>query len=82
MKVVFLGYLKNDAGGKDFNLSPDSHVKTVEDLIALISGNNDALKESLSHPSVRVIINKSILAKSTLPQNIDEVAFMPPLSGG
>ncbi len=55
---------------------------TPEELIAFVAGDNQSLAEQLAEPSIRMIINKSVLAGKTLPDTIEEVAFMPPLSGG
>jgi len=80
-KIVFLGWLKDMAGGpeRQADLPPMS---TPEELIAFVAGDNAELAEQLAEPSIRMIINKSILANKILPDSIDEVAFMPPLSGG
>lgn len=58
------------------------HMHTPEELIAFVAGDDKDLAEQLSEKSIRMIINKSILIDKTLPETIEEVAFMPPLSGG
>ena len=80
-KIVFLGKLKDSAGVSERDVSLPS-MSTPEELIAFIAGDNEILAAQLSEPSVRIIINKSILPDRVLPDVMDEVAFMPPLSGG
>ncbi len=80
-KIVFLGKLKDSAGTAEREVKLPA-ISTPEELIAFIAGDNEALAKQLSEPSVRIIINKSILPDRVLPEAMDEVAFMPPLSGG
>ncbi len=81
-KIVFLGWLKDKAGVAERQVDLPE-LTTPESLIAFVAGDNAELASALSEPSIRIIINKSFLANNnTLPDNIDEVAFMPPLSGG
>lgn len=80
-KIVFLGWLKDKAGTAERIVDLPA-MSTPEELIAFVAGDNQALAEELAEPSIRMIINKSILADKVLPDKIDEVAFMPPLSGG
>jgi len=80
-KIVFLGWLKDLAGGAE-RLTDLPAMTTPEELIAFIAGDNSELAEQLAEPTIRMIINKSILADKILPDGIEEVAFMPPLSGG
>jgi len=82
VRVIFLGYLKDTAGKAEIEIIPETRPESVDDLIASVAGDNTCLSGALSHPSIHVIINKSIPAGDELPDRIDEVAFMPPLSGG
>ena len=80
-KIVFLGKLKDSAGAAERQVTLPA-LSTPEELIAFIAGDNEALAEQLSEPSVRIIVNKSILPDRILPEAMEEIAFMPPLSGG
>ncbi|NNE57348.1 MAG: hypothetical protein HKN36_04510 [Hellea sp.] len=81
VKILFLGWLKEKAGGAERQVDlPD--MATPEELIAFVAQGDTALADQLAEPSIRIIINKSILVDKILPDGIEEVAFMPPLSGG
>lgn len=80
-KIVFLGWLKDTAGGAERQVTLPA-MTTPEELIAFIAGDNQLLAGELAEPTIRMIVNKSILVDRILPDTIEEVAFMPPLSGG
>lgn len=79
-KIVFLGRFKDmSAGPGEITLS---NITTLSELIDQVAEGNPALHEALSHESTRIIVNKSVLVQDVLPAELDEIAFMPPLSGG
>lgn len=80
-KIVFLGWLKDTAGAAERNVTLPA-MTTPEELINFVADDNQLLAEELSEPTIRIIVNKSILVDRVLPESIQEVAFMPPLSGG
>ncbi len=80
-KIVFLGWLKDSAGGAERRVELPA-MTTPEELIAFVANGDQLLAEELAEPSIRMIVNKSILVDKVLPDTIEEVAFMPPLSGG
>ena len=80
-KIVFLGWLKDTAGAAERQVTLPS-MTTTEELISFIANGDQLLADELAEPSIRIIINKSILVDQILPETIEEVAFMPPLSGG
>jgi len=80
-KIVFLGWLKESAGDAERQVTLPA-MSTPEELIAFVADGNQLLAEELAEPSIRIIVNKSVLVDRVLPETIDEVAFMPPLSGG
>jgi len=80
-KIVFLGWLKDTAGSAERRVTLPA-MTTAEELISFVADGDQILAEELAEPSIRIIINKSILLDQILPETIEEVAFMPPLSGG
>ena len=80
-KIVFLGWLKDSAGGAERQVTLPA-MTTPEELIAFVADGNPLLAEELAEPTIRIIVNKSILVDKILPETLEEVAFMPPLSGG
>jgi len=80
-KIIFLGWLKDRAGGPERQVTLPT-MTTPEELIAFVAGGDQLFAEELAEPTIRIIVNKSILVDKILPESIEEVAFMPPLSGG
>jgi len=80
-KIVFLGWLKDTAGTAERQVELPA-MTTPEELIRFVADGNQLLAEELAEPTIRIIVNKSILVDKILPETIEEVAFMPPLSGG
>ena len=82
IKILFLGHLKETAGTAERYANLPADVSNISDLINWVSQGHDNLREALSRPSTRIIVNQSILVDDNLPDEISEIAFMPPLSGG
>ena len=58
-------------------------VKTVEDLINYLSENDAALKAAFEEmPRLRFAVNQEMAKESTVLKDGDEVAFIPPVTGG
>ena len=75
--LVFLGRLEDLAGG------PERQVP-VGALAAVIAGLEPNLAEAVSAPRIRVAVNGALVVagKSLVLAEGDEVAFLPPVSGG
>ena len=80
MKLVFLGKLADLAGRGEFELGADGAIGWD----ALLERLDAPLAEALRGDKVRVAHNGEVLAdKATLIAGPgDEVAFLPPVSGG
>ena len=74
IKVLFLGRLR-DAAGED-----ERAVPAQRDVAALICGFEPELAAALRSDKVRVAVN-GVLGATELADG-DEVAFLPPVSGG
>ena len=83
-RVLFFGKLREIAGAGEISLPEAAEGRPVSALSALLTRDNPALLEALSHASVRVAINFEIVARGMDPQVPagSEVAYMPPMSGG
>ncbi len=81
-RIVFFGKLSDSAGARDLNLTLPDDVKSVADLIAHLAKDNEMLEEALGHISVRVAINEEISHHQAIITDSDEIAFLPPVSGG
>mgnify|MGYP001239258012 CR=1 FL=1 len=79
-RVLFLGRLRDVAGVREMELAVK--VESLADLRDMIARENPALGQALREPGVRVAINR-VFAETDGPlAEADEIAFMPPLSGG
>lgn len=74
LKVLFLGRLQDVAGGAEQTVEYRSEVA------ALIDSFGTELAQALLSPKVRVAVNGALGA--TALDDGDEVAFLPPVSGG
>lgn len=78
VKLVFLGKLADLAG------APEREVEAPLDWPALVAALEADLGDALAGEKVKVAVNGKVLPdKSTLAANdADEVALLPPVSGG
>lgn len=59
-----------------------SDANSVADLLDILGTHDDALGEALRAISTKVMVNQVIVHKDTPLNDGDEVAFLPPVSGG
>ncbi len=80
-RLMFFGKLGDIAGARarDF---PLNNVDTVSALKAAIFENDNGLGEALGDPSVRCIVNEEMTRGDAAITDDDEIAFIPPVSGG
>lgn len=78
LKLVFLGRLADAAGAEE------REVASVPSIAALLAGLEPELSAALGAARVRIAVNGNVVADRgvfTLRDG-DEVAFLPPVSGG
>jgi molybdopterin synthase sulfur carrier subunit len=79
-KVVLLGRLRDIAGWRERAIDPAP--TTLTGLRDLLAREDAALGEALAGRGVQAAVNK-ILARGEMALNPgDEIAFLPPMSGG
>jgi len=78
--VKLFAVLKDRAGTGEFEIP--GRTESVEELLHQVSRQYPVLSDILSSCSVLVSINREFVQKSALVQDGDEVALMPPFSGG
>lgn len=78
LRLVFLGRLEDVAGGAEREVPP------AASLAALIAELEPALAEALRDPRIRVARNGELVADpgALVLAEGDEIAFLPPVSGG
>ena len=79
MRVLMFGRLADIAGWRERIVDGPT---TTEALRVWLSAQDTRLGEALSGAAVRAVVNQTIVVGDTPLVPDDEVAFMPPVSGG
>lgn len=84
VKLVFLGRLADLAGGGEGELAAIGPVAWDGLMELLAKTYSDRFVEEIAGRKVRIAVNGTVLEDkhSLLVENGDEVAFLPPVSGG
>jgi molybdopterin synthase sulfur carrier subunit len=79
INVLFFARLKDQVGQAELQLANEFVGKTVADVQqALIAQGMTALKDD----SIRTALNQDFCATDAIVNDGDEIAFMPPVTGG
>lgn len=84
LRVLFMGRLRDLAGASECVVDIPELGLSVADLIDLISSAPEC-SAALRAPSVRLAINQEIAPRQVAGMRLrdgDEIAFLPPYSGG
>ncbi|MBT8472351.1 MAG: molybdopterin converting factor subunit 1 [Marinicaulis sp.] len=81
-RLLYFGKLADIAGGRMREIPAPDHVETISDLIAHIGEADAVLAAALADETVRYAVNEEIVSREAAISNTDEVAFLPPVSGG
>jgi len=79
-KVLMLGRLRDVAGWRERTL--DAPPATLSALRALLAAEDPALGEALAGKGVQAAVNKALVRADADLAPGDEIAFLPPMSGG
>ncbi len=82
IRVLFFGRFGDLAGSgqREMELSPA--VSDIAGLADAIGSSDPALGEALLEPRVMVSVNQTLVDWHTVIGDGDEVAFLPPVTGG
>lgn len=80
-QLLFFGRLGDLAGGTERALVL-SEPHAICDLIGIIGQSDNLLGSALAGPRIRYAINGEIVDGDALVEDEDELAFLPPVSGG
>ncbi len=80
-RLMFFGKLGDIAQARSREF-PLGNAETVSALKAAIAGSDEALGAALADPSVRCIVNEVLTQGDAAISDKDEIAFIPPVSGG
>ncbi len=79
-KLLMLGRLRDVAGWRERTLDdPPASLSALRDLLAR---EDAALGEALAGKGVQVAVNKMVVHEDAAIARGDEIAFLPPMSGG
>lgn len=78
VNLVFLGRLEDLAGGGSRS------VPALPSLAAVLECLEAGLREALAAPGIKLAINGTLMQRGAVPElkDGDEIAFLPPVSGG
>ena len=80
MRVQYYGRL-SEVGGRDVT-EIQAPAATVDELRHWLGERDERLAAELSRPGVRAVVNDTIVADDHSITASDEIAFIPPVSGG
>ena len=82
IRVLFFGkFSEQVADPAAWNLD-SGDVATVADIVARIARHDPPLHAQVTGPQVMVAVNQSVVGVETPVRDGDEVAFLPPVTGG
>jgi molybdopterin synthase sulfur carrier subunit len=81
MKVLFFGRLA-DKAGREIDVEIPETGCTVAELRARLCREMPGLAADLSAPSIKACVDQQVAGEDAPVRPGDEVAFIPPLSGG
>jgi molybdopterin converting factor subunit 1 len=83
-RLLFFGRLSDIAGAAEREIALPPQITSLRALKDLLAAEDSQLGFALAHPSVRTAINKALapLRGDAPIADKDEIAFMPPVSGG
>lgn len=85
IRVIYLGKLADLAGKPASEFVSSSGDLDWPDILALLDDHvREGLAEAVRDPRVRVALNGQVLSDKTylIAKHGDEIAFLPPVSGG
>jgi molybdopterin converting factor subunit 1 len=82
MNIVYCGRVAEVAGTREEETAPPAEIRTVEALRSWLGRDRPDLLAALRAPSVRAVVNGEIAPADGAIAAEDEIAFLPPVSGG
>ena len=83
MKVKYFAWVRERIGKAEETIEPPVNVRTVDELIAWLSGRGDGYAYAFEKPKViRTAIDHAHVKPETAIAGAREIAFFPPMTGG
>ncbi|MBI5049097.1 MAG: MoaD/ThiS family protein [Deltaproteobacteria bacterium] len=81
IKVRFFAMLKTKAGKEEVNLTVSENISLAQ-LKDMLKKEFPVLAEFIDSKSIMISVNQEFAVKNTIIKGGDEVALLPPFSGG
>jgi molybdopterin synthase sulfur carrier subunit len=83
MKLKYFAWVRERVGMAEETVEPPAGVRTVEELIAWLSGRSEAYAYAFDKPKViRAAIDHAHVRPDAAIAGAREIAFFPPMTGG
>ena len=83
MKVKYFAWVRERVGKSEETIEPPDSVRTVDDLMAWLTGQGEAYAYAFEKPKViRAAIDHAHVKSDTAIAGAREIAFFPPMTGG
>ena len=83
MKVKYFAWVRERVGKAEETIEPPAEVRTVDDLIAWLSGRGEDYAYAFEKPKViRAAIDHAHVKADAMIAGAGEIAFFPPMTGG
>ncbi|MEK9279737.1 MULTISPECIES: molybdopterin converting factor subunit 1 [unclassified Bradyrhizobium] len=83
MKLKYFAWVRERIGKAEETVEPPASVRTVEELIAWLSGRSEAHAYAFEKPKViRAAIDHAHVRPDATIAGAREIAFFPPMTGG
>jgi sulfur-carrier protein len=83
MKVKYFAWVRERVGKSEETIEPPASVRTVDDLMAWLTGQGEAYAYAFEKPKViRAAIDHAHVRSDTAIAGAREIAFFPPMTGG
>ena len=83
MKILYFAWLRERLNRASDEVSPPDTVRTLEDLVAWLRSEDEALDLAMANPrQFKLSQNARIVPWNTVVSPEDTIAILPPMTGG
>ena len=82
IRVRYFARVRDLMGRSEELIEAPPEVTDGASLIGYLAGRDGAVAETLAHPSIRIEVNGVLGSRDAAVADGDEVALLPPFSGG
>ncbi|KQT46036.1 molybdopterin synthase sulfur carrier subunit [Devosia sp. Leaf420] len=83
MKILYFAWLRERLNRASDDVTPPADVVTLEDLVTWLRANDESLDLAMANPKqFKISKNARIVPWNTPIDGAEEVAILPPMTGG